>query len=219
MTSYADAVRSNVPISHPRAHISYETNKRDRDYDTNKRDRDYDTNKRDRDSESPYLPKRTTTTDSNKDDQFEETSSFNEYYDDEGTIKKKFLPKEHAEKIRMEAKQKKDEKQRLEAESRRARNDSYYRAPPRGEMDDEWRSIREFLLSKAAPGIFERVRDLNEKIENDFRSEKKVVDEKINLIWEEKDDPVKKRTKDMEKKKYYEQNNIPGYNKEYKKKT
>jgi len=47
---------------------------------------------------------------------------------------------------------------------------------------------------------------------------KKTVDEKINLIWEEKDDPVKKRTKDMEKKKYYEQNNIPGYNKEYKKK-
>jgi len=44
------------------------------------------------------------------------------------------------------------------------------------------------------------------------------VDEKINLIWEEKDDPVKKRTKDMEKKKFYEQNNIPGYNKEFKKK-
>jgi len=73
-------------------------------------------------------------------------------------------------------------------------------------------------LSKASPGIFERVRDLNEKIEGDFKNERKNVEEKINLIWEEKDDPVKKRTKDMEKKKYFEQNNIPGYNKEFKKK-
>jgi len=120
----------------------------------------------------------------------------------------------------MEAKQKKDEKQRLEAESRRARNEYYYKAPPRGEMDEEWRSVREFLLSKALPGIFERVRDLNEKIEGEFRNEKKNVDEKINLIWEEKDDPVKKRTKELEKKRFFDQNNnIPGYNKEKKKKT
>jgi hypothetical protein len=215
MTSYADAVRSNVPLSHPRAHISYETNKRD----SESYKRDSESYKRDSES---YQPKqRTNQNDSNKDDQYEETSSFNEYYDDDGNIKKRFIPKEHSEKIKMEAKQKKDEKQRLEAEYRRQRNDNYYnnRAPPRGDTDDEWKSIRDFLLSKSAPGINERIKELNEKIEGDFRTERKTVDEKINLIWEEKDDPVKKRTKDLEKKKKFDQNNnIPGYNKEFKKK-